>query len=190
MKHIKEKVIDKAGMVLVASAAHVQIDVPAKVIKEMLKRPEFPWPASRICGFNDVDEPGFSLVEEYLNMQGYHFSWGILAESVFIFEECKERLFQFEFFFDQLVIDFPRPDLLETFFIEAASMNPQMQDSGFHLGEANGMWFVFGFEAFGKTEESKLRRWLAKFFIPTILPQLILEVEEMISNHRKNGSIS
>ena len=175
---------DDAMLQLLADAAPVPLGIPSWILKEMTTRVEFPVPPAEVLGL-DGKEVSAEMLTEYKDKAGYQFSWGTVSESVseVTGEEGTALCGAFEISPETILKALPRPDIFEDVMIAMYNQHPQA-NFRFECDEAYGSWYVMQFFAEGKREIAALRSWLAKTFIPKVLPDLLKSAEDLISLYR------
>ena len=193
MENIHSAAVDKAMTGLLLMGFPVDIGIPAWAIAEMLGRAHSPLASNDVLG-QSFDFKEKSILSDYRDMQGYQFSWGTLSEESSLNEEKMTAVCRFEFCLRNLMLAFPQPAMIEDLITWMYSNHP-LYDQKFSSNESYGDWFVLSFEARDAKKITMLRRWLAKIFIPKILPDLILECLSIIESAKENefkrtGSLS
>lgn len=193
MENIHSAAVDQAMTALLLRGFPVDIGIPAWAIAEMLGRAHSPLTSNDVLG-QSFDFKEKSILSDYRDMQGYQFSWGTLSEESSLNEENMTAVCRFEFCLRNVILAFPQAAMVEDLLTWMYSNHP-LYDAKFSSNESYGDWFVLSFEALDAKKITMLRRWLAKTFIPKILPDLILECLSIIESAKENefkrtGSLS
>jgi len=131
--------------------------------------------------------------------KGYVFSWGILSETRSEDDGCvaeENSYVDFEFCIKDLLIALPNSAMLEDL-VSWMYTNHPLANSEFETDESMGDWTMLMFTARGAKEISHMRRWLAKVFIPLVLPDLLREGMKIVKaakaevvQHGRNDTVN
>lgn len=169
----RKVMLDKAMLNLFKLRCHTEIGMPAWAVRELISRKSHALTPDDIVGRSERYQ-GRSMLEEHEEMRGYLFSWGTLCEineEVDEGDECGRR---FEFVPKDLLLAFPQPAMLEDLISWMYQYHP-LRHLEFESDESYGDWAVMSFSVYGEFASEKLRRWIARVFVPTIWPELLQE---------------
>lgn len=186
MDHNASATLDSAMIKLFAAGAAHRIGLPIWLAKHVLTREDFPHSANSILGVQEmekVDYPPINLAEDFDEMVGYQFSWGSVSESYLRSKdkdpgEDEDTVF-FQILPEQLLMAHPEPAFWEDWMIEMCDAHPQASEE-FDADEAMGSFHTLLFSATGADEIARLRKFMAKTFLPRILPDMLTDAQKML----------
>lgn len=173
---------DIAMLHALASGLDFRIGLPLWQVKHLLTREDSPLSLADILGLAPSCRDSRSLADEYTDMKGYQFSWGIIAESFTPGEEFgpgEPDMVTWEFCPEQLLKCFCDPEFLEDVMVSMCANHP-LASSEFDCDSANGSFFTLRYIAVGAEKIAELRKWLATTFVPKILPDVLVMAERLI----------
>lgn len=181
----RDMVVNKAAIKLLISACPVQLGMPAKLIRELVHGKHSFVTVEDVCSLSKYG-CGLSMLGEYLDKQGYVFSWGTLSEVSDPGDPDDEKSLpslRYEFMPTDLLLAFPQSAQLEDLFMWLYNNHPHY-DPRFPCDEGDENWSIMSFPSDEGCGE-KLRNWLAKVFIPFIWPDLLNEATRIVQEKIK-----
>ena len=181
----RDMVVNDAAMNLLISACPVQLGMPAKLIRELVHGKYSIFTAKQVCSLSK-DGWGLSMLDEYLDKQGYVFPWGTLSEESNPSDPDDDKsppMLRFEFMPTELLLAFPQSAQLEDLFMWLYYNHPYY-DAKFPCDEGNEHWSVISFYSEDGCGEA-LRSWLANVFIPLIWHDLLGEATRIVQEKIK-----
>ena len=173
-------VVNKAALNLLISACPVQLGMPAKLIRELVHGKYSIFTAKQVCSLSK-DGWGLSMLDEYLDKQGYVFPWGTLSEELKPSDPDDDKsppMLRFEFMPTELLLAFPQSAQLEDLFMWLYRNHPFYYPE-FDCDEGDFHFSVISFQSEEGCGEV-LRSWLADVFLPTIWPDLLAEAIRIV----------
>ncbi|MGK5024857.1 hypothetical protein [Janthinobacterium sp. RB2R34] len=177
--------VNEAARNLLISACPVQLGMPAKLIRELVHGKYSFLTAEDVCSLSK-DGWGLSMLDEYLDKQGYVFSWGTLSEVANPSDPDDDKspaIFRFEFMPMELLLAFPQSAQLEDLLMWLYRNHPLYYPE-FDCDEGDESWSVISFQSEEGGGET-LRSWLANVFLPLIWHDLLGEATRIVQEKIK-----
>ena len=177
--------VNQAARNLLISACPVQLGMPAKLIRELVHGKYSFLAAEHVCSLSK-DGWDLGMLDEYLDKQGYVFSWGTLSEVSKPSNPDDDRspaILRFEFMPMELLLAFPRSAQLEDLFMWLYRNHRQYYPE-FDCDEGDESWSVISFQSEEGGGET-LRSWLANVFLPFIWHDLLGEATRIVQEKIK-----
>lgn len=170
-KNLKQ---DSIMIELLKKTLPFETGIPPWVLREMVSRPDDPIDPRELLGINRDD---FIHDEDFLSINfdqlGYTFSWGTVIEETSDFEEDGLIGLHFEFLPYQLLRLYPKPDVLDHFFLLAYRNHPLCSDQ-FDEYEGSNPWSVLQLFTLGTQKQIReFRKFISDVFLPLIWPDLL-----------------
>lgn len=177
--------VNGAATNLLISACPVQLGMPAKLIRELVHGKYSFLAAEDVCSLSK-DGWGLSMLDEYLDKQGYVFSWGTLSEVANPSDPDDDKspaVLRFEFMPMELLLAFPQSAQLEDLIMWLYRNHPLYYPE-FDCDEGDESWSVISFQSEEGGGET-LRSWLADVFLPLIWHDLLGEATRIVQEKIK-----
>lgn len=120
----------------------------------------------------------YSLVDTFADLKGYRFTWGYISETLGVDAARREPSTRFDFCFQMNLNDSFEVEELSQNFFDYLSSNENTYPLEFESGKSSLNWFAFHFTAIGKGQEKRLREWVGRKFLVSILPDFLNKYEE------------
>ena len=162
------------------NACPAELGMPAKLIRELVHGRYSFLTAEDICSLSK-DGWGLSMLDQYLDKQGYVFPWGTLSEQFEPSDPDDDEsipILRYEFMPIDLLLAFPQSAQLEDLFMWLYRNHPFYYPE-FDCDEGNFHFSVISFQSEEGCGEV-LRSWLANVFLPTIWPDLLAEAIRIV----------
>lgn len=189
MNSNKNTILEKTGLHLLKNECSVLLGMPAYGVASCVFRKGSPATPGEIMGVGERTS-STSVLEDYLQLLGYHFPWGTVSESFFEGDEedAGVRFVTFTFNPRDVYLAFPDGWHLADLFNWLYQSHP-LRHHKFNTDPDDVIfdWSVISFQARGERQTKALRSWLVKVFIPLIWPDLLREAMRLID--QKKASI-
>lgn len=191
MNSNQNDIVEESGRLSLKKGYPVLVGIPAYGIKKCIFRLTHPLSPEDLFGLSDPI-PSDSILDDYENKYGYHFSWGTVSETTFTFDDEKGHptYAHFEFAPRDVYLAFPDgwhlSDLFSWMYRRHPLCHPKFKADPDNVTQD---WCVITLEAKNSPDIMALRNWLADVFIPVIWPDLLREAMQLIEA-KKEGITS
>lgn len=185
MKRNRNNALNYTSMNSLIEACPAELGMPAKLIRELVHGKYSVLTAKEVCGVSKKGR-GLSMLDEYLDKQGYVFSWGTLSEAWHPSDPDDDKsppILRFEFMPMELLLAFPQSAQLEDLFMWLYRNHPHYCPK-FDCDEGNESWSVISFQSEEGGGEA-LRTWLVDVFLTLIWHDLLGEATRIVQQKIK-----